>query len=179
MTQAAVATIASKSLEPILAEFREESATTRRCLERVPADKLAWKPAEKSLSLGQLALHIAKLPGSFAAILPPATFEPPPDGFIFVEPKDVAEILSTFDQGVIAAREYLSQLTDAALHADWTVTSQGKPLITQPRAKAIRMWVLNHSVHHRGQLTVYLRELGVPIPAIYGPSADENPFAPR
>jgi uncharacterized damage-inducible protein DinB len=180
MTQAAPApTAASTSLVPVLMEYREESATTRRCLERVPADKLAWKPSPASLSLGQLALHIASLPGNFARILPIDTFEPPPGAFTFNEPKDVAEILKTFDDGLVVAQDYLSSLTDAALAANWTVTKDGRPLITLPRWKAIRMWVISHSVHHRGQLSVYLRELGVPVPSIYGPSGDENPFAPR
>ncbi len=174
MSQSAVA--ATPALEPVLSEFREEAAITRRLLERVPADKLTWKPDPTSNTLGQLALHTASVPGSFAYLLGLEIFEVPPDAFIFKQPENVAEILSTFDTGVPAAEAFIAGLSSEAAQATWTTKFNGRTMMSLPRAKALRMLLMNHSIHHRGQLSVYLRELGVKIPAIYGPSADENPF---
>lgn len=176
MPQAA-ATAATPALEPLLAEFRQECATTRRVLERVPTDKLAWKPSEKSLSLGQLALHLAGIPGGFARILTVDTFEPPANAFNQRQADSTKEVVDHFDTGVAAAESYIAGLTPEASQKVWTTIFNGKPAMALPRVTAVRVLMLNHSIHHRGQLSVYLRELGVPIPSIYGPSADENPFA--
>jgi uncharacterized damage-inducible protein DinB len=177
MTQAATA--ATPAMSPMLDELRQESATTRRVLDRVPADKLHWKPCEKSLTAGQIAFHIASLPGAFARILVPDTFEPPKDAFTFKQPATTEEILSTFDDGLKAATQFLANLSDEQSRALWTTVSEGRTIMQMPRAKAVRFLLLNHSIHHRGQLSIYLREMGVAVLSIYGPSGDENPFAPK
>jgi uncharacterized damage-inducible protein DinB len=176
MTQA---TAAVPSISPMLEELRQEGATTRRVLDRVPADKLNWKPCDKSLTAGQIAFHIASLPGAFARILVPDTFEPPKDAFTFKQPATKDEILSTFDEGLKAAEQFLTNLSDEQSRGLWTTVSEGRTIMQMPRVKAVRVLMLNHSIHHRGQLSVYLREMGVAVPAIYGPSGDENPFAPK
>lgn len=161
---------------PVAAEFDQEAKTTRRVLERVPATKLAWKPHSKSLSLGQLALHIAAVPGRFVTTLQKQEHEVNPSNFQFDEAKSIEEILTVFDQSVKDAHAYLTQLSDEQAKADWTLKSGGRILFTRPRVEVIRMIMQNHIYHHRGQLSVYLRMLDVPVPSIYGPSADENPF---
>ena len=167
----------SPMLEPMVNEFREEVGTTKRVLDRVPADKLSWKPHAKSMSLGQLALHIASVPGNLTRILQLEEFdvsqaspEPP-------APKSLQEIHSTFEQGVRDAENYLSALSDKTALGNWRLMAKGKHVFTKPRAGVIRSITLNHWYHHRGQLSVYLRMLEVPVPFIYGRSADENPFA--
>lgn len=159
------------------AEFREEARTTRRVLERVPAGKLSWKPHAKSLSLGQLALHIAAVPGRFVLALQKEEHEVNPSNFIFEEANSTEEILATFEQSVKDARAYLDGLGEEQAHADWTLKANGRTLFTKPRMDVVRMIMLSHIYHHRGQLSVYLRLLDVPVPSIYGPSADDNPFA--
>jgi uncharacterized damage-inducible protein DinB len=177
MTQTTATAAASPAFETLLAEFKQECAATRRVLERVPGDKLFWQPHPKSLTLGQLALHVASLPGAFAQILPPDTFDIPADAFVFKSPATTTEILETLDAGVAAAAQYISTLTPEAAQGTWTAKSQGHVAMALPRAAALRGLLISHSIHHRGQLTVYLRELDVKVPSIYGPSADENPFA--
>lgn len=177
MTQAATA--ATPAISPMLEELRQESATTRRVLDRIPADKLNWKPCESSLTAGQIAFHLAAIPGVFAKLLVPDTFDVPKDAFTFAHPATKDEILSTFDSGVAAAAQFLAGLTDEQARGLWTTRSEGRTIMQLPRSNAVRMLMLNHAVHHRGQLSIYLREMGVAVPAIYGPSGDENPFAPK
>jgi uncharacterized damage-inducible protein DinB len=177
MTQTATAAVPTVS--PMLDELRQESATTRRILDRIPADRLSWKPCEKSLTVGQIAFHLAAIPGVFAKLLVPDTFDVPKDAFTFAHPATKDEILSTFDTGIKAAQEFLAGLTDEQARGLWTTRSEGRTMMQLPRGNAVRMLMLNHSVHHRGQLSIYLREMGVAVPAIYGPSGDENPFAPK
>ncbi len=162
-------------IDPILAELDQEAQTTRRVLERVPEDKLAWKPHPKSMSLGQLALHLATAPGMIAAIASQDRVEAP--SFQQSEAKSRAEILDAFTQSVTTAKDLLNKIDDTRAMATWTLSRDGKVLMAVPRLAMIRAILLNHSYHHRGQLTVYLRLLNVPVPSIYGPSADENPFA--
>jgi uncharacterized damage-inducible protein DinB len=176
MTQAIAAV---PSVSPMLEELRQESSTTRRVLDRVPADKLNWKPCEKSLTAGQIAFHIASLPGAFARILVPDTFEPPKDAFTFKQPASKDEILSTFDDGLKSAEHFLAGLSEEQSRGLWTTVSEGRTIMQMSRVKAVRVLMLNHSIHHRGQLSIYLREMGVAVPSIYGPSGDENPFAPK
>jgi uncharacterized damage-inducible protein DinB len=171
------ATAATPALEATLAEFRQESATTRKLLERVPTDKLSWKPSEKSMTLGQLALHLAGIPGGFAKTLTQDIFEPPANGFTQRQADSTAEILELFDKGVVAAEAYTAGLTPESAQKVWSTVFKGKTVFALPRTACVRVLILNHSIHHRGQLSVYLRELGVPIPSIYGPSGDETPFA--
>jgi len=165
-------------INAVLQEFDNEAKTTRRVLERVPDDKLGWKPHPKSMSLGELAFHVAGSPATIAgwACENETTFTgeggPKP-------PATTAEILAAHDQGVNTVKEKLTSIGDAGLGQMWTAKAGGNTLMTMPKAALIRAIVMNHWIHHRGQLSVYLRLLDVPVPSIYGPSADENPFAAR
>ncbi len=161
--------------EALLMEFDQETQTTKRVLERVPGDKLTWKPHPKSFSLGQLAFHIASGPGQIAAAVVPDSFEAP--DFSHPEAKSREEILETFSKSTASARATLKGMDDARLVSMWSLTRNGKPLMEMPRIGFLRSILMNHIYHHRGQLSVYLRMLDVPVPSIYGPSADENPFA--
>ena len=164
-------------LEPILSEFREEAATTKRMLERVPADKLSWKPHEKSMSLGQLAVHVANIPGSIAKLVQGEEFDVSTANFVPTPPNNLEEVHTAFHQSIQAAEDYLQSVTEQKVLGPWRLTAGGKELFTKPRVAIIRTIMLNHWYHHRGQLSVYLRLLNVAIPVIYGRSADENPFA--
>jgi predicted dithiol-disulfide oxidoreductase (DUF899 family)/uncharacterized damage-inducible protein DinB len=164
---------ATRMLDPILAEFREEAGVTRRILERVPADKLTWRPHPKSMSLGQLAIHIAMVPGRVATMAQGDGFDVSQGQFEPPQPADLQEIRTTFEESV---REAEKQLIEAA-QGSFTLKHHDKELFTQPRIGILRSIILNHWYHHRGQLSVYLRLLEVPVPITYGRSADENPFA--
>jgi len=156
-------------------ELEREAATTRRVLERVVDDKLTWKPHEKSFSLGELAWHIAMIPAQIADAAKPDVLEM--DEFTQPPvPESGAEILERFEQSVTESKEYLQGLDDDAALAEWKILIKGVELMSMPRAAFIRSIMLNHSYHHRGQLSVYLRLLDIPVPSIYGPSADENPW---
>ncbi len=144
-------------------------------MDRIPEDKLAWKPHPKSYSLGQLALHIASVPGRVAAAAVPDSMEAP--NFSEPEPKSRQEVLDTFSKGLENAKDTLKKMEYARLTSMWRLTKNGKVLMSVPRIGFIRSILMNHNYHHRGQLSVYLRMLDVPVPSIYGPSADENPFA--
>jgi uncharacterized damage-inducible protein DinB len=177
MTNIAAAAVEKTSIvAPVSAEFREEAKTTRRVLERLPADKLNWRPHPKSLSLGQLALHIAIVPGRLVPMLQKTEHEVTPTSFKFEEAKNIEEILGVLNQSVRDAGGYLDGLTEEQARAGWTLKANGKTLFTKTRLEVVRMIMLSHVYHHRGQLSVYLRLLDVPVPSIYGPSADENPF---
>ena len=166
----------NKMLEPMLSEFREEAKITRRVLDRVPADKLAWRPHPKSMSLGQLALHIASIPGRTSKLAQLEEFDASQAAFDPLAAADLKQIHAAFDQSVRSAEECLGSMTDEAAVGNWRLTFRGKEVFTQPRAEVLRSVMLNHWYHHRGQLSVYLRLLEVPVPVIYGRSADENPF---
>jgi uncharacterized damage-inducible protein DinB len=159
----------------LIAELAQESATTRRVLERVPEDRLAWKPHAKSMSLGQLALHLAQLPFGIASLVEQLVVEAPV--VPLDQPGSRREILEALDRSVAHATERLADWGDEGLEAPWTLTLRGAPLMTLPRGDVVRSIMLNHSYHHRGQLSVYLRMLDVPLPPVYGPTADENPLA--
>src|SRR5215212_2294086 len=161
----------------VLQEFDNEASTTRRVLERVPGDKLGWKPHPKSMSLGELALHVASSPAvicgwccedetNFSGEKPPV-------------PQSTADILAAHDQGVKTVKESLTKVGDDGLARMWTAKAGGATLMQMPKTALVRAIVMNHWIHHRGQLSVYLRLLDIPVPSIYGPSADENPFAAR
>lgn len=161
--------------ESILPEFDRETATTRTLLERVPADKAEWKPHVKSMSLGQLAMHIANLPQWASITLERTEFDTnPPDGPRITTPtfQSASQLLQSYDAGVGAARALLVRMTDAEFMVAWTLKSGGRKMFNMPRVAVFRSFVLNHAVHHRGQLSVYLRLLDVPVPNIYGPTAD-------
>jgi uncharacterized damage-inducible protein DinB len=158
-------------------ELREEAFVTKRVLERVPADKLTWKPHPKSMSLGQLALHVASIPGNLAKLIQMEEFDAAQANFQPPAPGNLNEIHSTLDQSVQTVEEYLTGMTEQQATARWRLTLRGQEVFSKPRLGVLRSILLNHWYHHRGQLSVYLRLLEVPVPAIYGRSADENPFA--
>jgi uncharacterized damage-inducible protein DinB len=166
-----------QSLSPMLNEFQRECATTRRVLDRVPADKLDWTPHVKSMTIGKLANHIASVPGGISRIAQNDVHEIDPAAFAPPQPKDKKEILDAFEASSKTAQEFIEGLTESAATATWRLTANGKEVVAMPRVELIRNIMFNHLYHHRGQLSVYLRLLEVPVPSIYGPSADENPFA--
>lgn len=160
-----------------LPEFDHEMATTRKLLERVPEDKLNWKANEKSNTIGWNACHLAELPGWVANILGEPFFDMRPAGGKAYETPKLAtrkEILALFDAGVAEARKAITNLKDANVMDIWQFRDNGTVLLEMPRAVAFRTWVMSHSIHHRAILSVYFRLIGVPVPAMYGPSADEQ-----
>ncbi len=163
-------------IDSLLAELEHEAVTTRRVLERVPAAHLAWRPHPKSMSLGQLALHIATVPGNVAQLASHLTVPSPPD-FVQPEATDARELVPALTASIAQARQLLGGLDDAAMAATWRLLNDGRELMAMPRAALLRAVMLNHWYHHRGQLLVYLRLLDVPVPSVYGPTADENPLA--
>lgn len=164
-------------LDSIINELRQEAVTTRRVLERVPEEKLSWKPHVKSLSLGQLSLHIASIPGNLTRLAQLDAFDASEANFVPPEATSVDQILTALDDSVNEAESYLSGLDNQAANAAWRLTLRGDEVFSVPRIGMLRSIMLNHWYHHRGQLTVYLRLLEVPVPVVYGRSADEDPFA--
>jgi len=165
------------AIEPMLNEFREEAATTKRALQRVSGDKLGWKPHPKSMTLGQLAMHIAMIPGRLSQLAQQDGFDVTKGSFIPPQPKNVEEVLATYEQSVLDAEKCLQGMTEQQALTNWRLTRKDKEIFSRPRVNILRTLLLNHWYHHRGQLSVYLRLLDVPVPVTYGPSADENPFA--
>jgi uncharacterized damage-inducible protein DinB len=161
--------------ERLTEEFTKETEATRRVFGRIPEARLSWAPHPKSLSLGQLALHIAATPGGVARLLQEPIREAPT--ILFPQPASLAEVFATLDASQETVPATLAGWGEAGLLAEWQMTRNGKTVFKVPRIEMVRSIMLNHSYHHRGELVVYLRLLDVPIPAIYGPSADENPFA--
>jgi len=162
------------TIAELIQEFEAEAKTTRRVLERVPTDKLAWTPHAKSMSLGKLAMHLASAPGAISAWPVADQFEFKGDSAPF--PGSTDDILAAHDSGIARVKANLEKIGDAGLGASWTGSAGGRALMTMPKAALLRALLMNHTYHHRGQLSVYLRLLDVPVPPIYGPSADENPF---
>jgi uncharacterized damage-inducible protein DinB len=164
--------------DTLLPEFDHETANTRKVLERVPEDKLTWKPHPKSWTMAALAGHLANIPGwvpytlggDGIDIADPNGPKPDPD------PKSRKELLERFDKNVAAARAALAAAENDVFMQPWSLKSGGKAVFTMPKAAVLRSFVFSHAIHHRAQLGVYLRLNDVPVPAIYGPSADENPF---
>jgi uncharacterized damage-inducible protein DinB len=160
--------------QALLTEFEHESQTTRKFLQQVPQDKLTWKPHEKSHTAGGLAFHIATCPGFVVRFTLEDQSPIPAAGDGFPQPATVQEILAAHDQGVQTVREILPTLDDARLMTPWTALKDGKPVLTFPKMMIVRVIMLNHIIHHRGQLGVYLRLLGAKVPSAYGPSGDEG-----
>ena len=162
-------------IDAMLAELEQESQATRRLLERVPEDRMSWRPHPRSSSLGQIALHVASLPGGISSMADQDSFQLP----VFEQPEATsrAELLEALEQGIATARERLGRMSDERLAGTWTLEDTGEVLMRIPRVALLRSLMLNHWYHHRGQLTVYLRLLDVPLPSTYGPTADVNPFA--
>jgi uncharacterized damage-inducible protein DinB len=162
-------------IEALIQELDQETQTTRRVLERVPDDRLAWKPHDKSMSLGQLALHVATTPGGVSAMVRQSPMQIP--RFLQPSAASAAELVPALEQSVAQAKENLRAIGDAGLGGVFRVVAGDTEVMAMPVGAALRFIMLNHWYHHRGQLSVYLRELNIPVPSIYGPSADENPFA--
>ena len=164
-------------LETMLTELRQEAEITRRVLDRVPDEKLTWRPHPKSMTIGQLALHVATIPGAICGLsalsefdAANATFEPP-------QPESKDALMKALGKSVEDAVAYLESLSAESAAASWRLLLRGNEVFAMPRVWMLRNLLLNHWYHHRGQLSVYLRLLDVPVPVIYGRSADENPFA--
>jgi uncharacterized damage-inducible protein DinB len=162
--------------DTILAEFDQEMASTRRLLERVPETAFGWKPHEKSYALGGLATHLAQIPRWGLTILRRDRYDMN-EADAKPAAKDlatIAEVLRLFDDHAGQVRRELAEASDAPLSAPWTLTRGPQTILSMPRGEAFRRFVVSHTVHHRGQLTVYLRLQDVPLPPVYGPSADER-----
>ena len=168
-----------RMIDPLIMEFDREAATTRKVLSRVPGDRFAWKPHEKSYSLGLLAQHLATIPHWIGGSLLSGGFDLAAAGadVKLKEPASAEALLATFDGSVRTAKAAMAELDDTKAMGSWAFRMGDKVLMEMPRIALVRNILLNHSIHHRGQLSVYLRLLNVPVPSIYGPSADENPFA--
>ncbi len=160
-------------IDPVLAELAHEAATTRRLLERVPEPQLAWKPHEKSMTLGRLATHIAEIPGWVGSIVEKDEFDVGGGGHTPPTIDRVPEIVAMFDRNVAAATAVLKRQSNDRLLAKWQLKRKGQLVVEMPRMGMIRALLMNHLIHHRGQLSVYLRLQDVPLPSIYGPTADE------
>jgi uncharacterized damage-inducible protein DinB len=159
--------------DALLPEFDHEMANTRTVLERIPNDKLTWKPHPKSWDTAHLAQHIATLPSWATEVMKTDSldytgYQPPP------APESREEILASFDKGVVSARAALAAAGSEAYLQNWSLSADGKTFFTMPRIAILRGFVMNHAIHHRAQLCMYLRLNDVPVPALYGPSADEG-----
>jgi uncharacterized damage-inducible protein DinB len=166
-----------RTADAFLAELNMEAETTRRVLERVPSPRLGWRPHTKSMSLGQLALHVATLPRQVAEFVTgdELDFDAAPNTPPTVGSRE--ELLAAFTASTEYAQSYLTGLSNERAAATWRLVTGSRELFAVPRAAVLRSFLFNHWYHHRGQLVVYLRLLDVPVPSVYGPTADENPFA--
>ena len=163
--------------ESILPEFEMEMAGTRKTLERIPEDKLDWKAHPKSNTIGWVACHLAEIPGWVEGTLTQDAWDIKPEGGEpYQSPKldSVKEILDLFDANVATAKARLAATPDEEFAKSWSLLSGGETLITTPKLGVMRTWVLNHAIHHRAHLCVYLRLNDIPVPALYGPSGDEQ-----
>jgi uncharacterized damage-inducible protein DinB len=163
--------------QSLLPEFDQEMAGTRKTLERVPEDKFDWRPHEKSTTMSELATHIANMLNWATITLTQDSFDFQPEGSAPYREEAVksrAELLAKFDQGLTTARAALAAATDEAMMEKWSLLKGGNVIFTMPRIACLRGMILNHIIHHRAQLGVYLRMNDVPVPALYGPSADEG-----
>lgn len=156
----------------LLAEFEAQAPVTRRFLERLPEDKLMWKPHAKSMTAGQLAYHLALVPGGVVQGAQ-KSIVPPPD-FKFPQPDSLKQVLEAFEESMATVRDVLPGFDDAAMHATWRIVDGDHELLAIPRQAFLRNIMLNHWYQHRGQFSVYLRLLGVAVPSSWGPSADER-----
>lgn len=163
--------------QSMLPEFDNEMANTRKTLERVPDDKFTWKPHEKSFPMGHLASHLANLPGWTNVTIDMDEFDMAPVGGDPVKTPEChsqKEVLETFDANVAKARASIEGITDEKIFQPWTLLAGGNKVLSMPRVAVLRTFVLSHMIHHRAQLGVYLRLNDIPVPSIYGPSADEQ-----
>ena len=158
--------------QSLLAEFEAQASVTRKFLERLPNNKLTWKPHPRSMTAGQLAYHLAFVPGGVVRAAQKDQITPP--DFQFPQPATLQEILDTFDQSIATVREVLPGIDDTAMNATWRIVAGDQEIAAMPRAAFLRNIMLNHWYQHRGQFSVYLRQLEVPVPSSWGPSADER-----
>lgn len=161
--------------QTFLHEFEQESRTTYKFLDRTPEDKLNWRPHEKSMTVGQLALHIASAPAAIIDMAKRNDVAAPDFSRPAPQPANKAEIMAAFEKSVSAVKRDLPTISDAAMQETWRALREDKVLFEMPRAAFVRSILLNHIYHHRGQFGVYLRLLGAQVPSSYGPSADEAP----
>ena len=165
--------------DALLPEFDHEMSNTRKTLERVPHDKFDWKPHLKSTSMGGLATHLSNIPTWAVYTISQDSLDLAPEGKP-LPPAELAksqsDLLSVFDSNVAKARAAIAGASDDDLMKSWTLLSNGRQLLTLPKIAVLRSFVMNHQIHHRAQLGVYLRLNDIPVPSIYGPSADESPF---
>ena len=169
-------TTTTRAVDPMIAELDQEAEATRRMLDRVPGDKLTWKPHPKSMTLGQLALHVATVCGSVSNFLEMDAFDVNNASFDPAQPASKDEILQRFTEEQANAKAKLESLDNERAMSEWRLTKGETELWCIPRIALARSLMFNHLYHHRGQLSVYLRLLDVPVPVTYGKSADENPF---
>jgi uncharacterized damage-inducible protein DinB len=163
------------TIDALLQELEQEAHATRRVLARVPDSELGWKPHERSFSLGQLALHVATLPGAIARMSRQSPFPVPQ--FVQAAPATAADLLPALEASLATARETLRGMADDDLAGTWRLVDGEREMMALPVGVFLRSLMLNHWYHHRGQLLVYLRQVGAHVPSVYGPTADENPFA--
>ena len=163
--------------QALIAELDAEAPVTRRVLARLPADRFDWQPHPKSFTAGQLAQHIASIPGNIARMAQLDGVDMATRKFEYASAEGSDALLATFDASVTAARDYLGGLDEETAQARWRMTFGDREVVSFPRLAMMRTMCLNHWYHHRGELVVYLRLLGVPVPIVYGRSADESPFA--
>ena len=161
--------------QDLLSEFEIQAPLTRKFLERIPETKLAWAPHQRSMTLGQLGYHVAFVPGGIAQLVSSNPAQAPEHPFVFPQPSSLAEILKAHDDGVAMVRSQLPCFDDAAMHETWSLVGKEQHFVTLPRMVFVRDIMLSHWYQHRGQLGVYLRILDIPVPATWGPSADEAP----
>jgi uncharacterized damage-inducible protein DinB len=157
----------------LLREFDQEMASTRKLLECVPDERLTWQPHDKSMSLARLAGHVAELPNWAVRVLETESFEITPGRNPFI-PGSSGEVMAAFEKNVSGARAAIGGATDEDMAMDWSLVMGGRKVMTLPRFLAIRSMMMNHLIHHRAQLGVFLRLNHVPIPGMYGPSADDK-----
>ncbi|HEY9126564.1 MAG TPA: DinB family protein [Acidobacteriaceae bacterium] len=169
-----VAQATASIAESLLAEFDIQAPITRRFLERLPESRLTWKPHQRSMTAGQLAFHLASLPGGIVRFVSTNPGQAP-EAFRFPQPASRMEILETFAASVAAVHETLPSFDDAAMNETWRLVAGDKVILAQPRIGFLRDVMLSHWYQHRGQFSVYLRLLDIPVPASWGPSADEPP----
>ena len=163
--------------QSLLGEFDHEMANARKTLERVPDGKFDWKPHSKSMSMGALAGHIAQIPSWAKMTMETPQLDVAPPGGHAMQPPELKtreQVLAFFDKSLPEARAAIAAASDQSLMAPWSLLSGGKPIFTMPRVAVLRSMIMNHMIHHRAQLGVYLRLNNIPVPAIYGPSADEG-----
>ena len=165
-----------KPHEALLAEFEQESMITKRFLERLEGKDLTWKPHEKSMTAGQLALHLAQSPGDIIHMAQQPQCPPPPGmDQPMPQPQSLAQVMAVFDKSVDTVKRLLSTFDEQKLVQTWSLVVDGQAIFSCPTAVVLRSFLLNHLYHHRGQLGVYLRLLGAKVPSSYGPSGDEAP----